>query len=441
MLALAALSGPSEPCYKMLSGSKLTSSSRAIWFCTLIHAGLSQTYPGVNNAVRNVSASPPYLACGEGALLDVSRTCCYCPLGLRQIPLKPRVESGFKCEVCRAGTFNDVGCGDCCSNTTARAYECTPCEAGYFSHQVGATSAKTCVPCGSKEYTDVRGSTGCSLCPSNSAPYRYGTSCQCSAGTYAYYTDLDEYVAGQEGRTASKVCRECPEGGVCPGNDLIVGMAGFWRPHVNATTFYPCRAGVCHAEHANPYAVSVVAELRTACAEGHNTSTPMCGVCFSEEKEEVYFQGPMGCERCSRIAPSSWIRGLVLTLLVVAALLSLYATVLWPLGHGGERRLLEALAVRLLPREWFKRTATEDHLGALHQEGSASTGLAAPLGSDVIGTAGPSGSVGILKLLVTSTQIVAALAATLNVGCTSALHLSLMYWHDRHCRPRPRLQK
>ena len=80
-------------------------------------------------------------------------------------------------------------------------------------------------------YSQVLGASQCTECPADSATVGGGKSCKCNAGFFAQYhvdprvnNPLDAALFG-----GNKSCTACPEGGACPGNDLLIGTAGIAR--------------------------------------------------------------------------------------------------------------------------------------------------------------------------------------------------------------------
>ena len=78
-------------------------------------------------------------------------------------------------------------------------------------------------------YSLVEGASDCAECPANAMTVEGGKSCKCDAGFFAQYhvdpaviNPLDMGLFG-----GNKSCTPCPEGGACPGNDLLVGTAGW----------------------------------------------------------------------------------------------------------------------------------------------------------------------------------------------------------------------
>ncbi|KAJ4459945.1 putative member of the kelch motif protein family [Paratrimastix pyriformis] len=117
---------------------------------------------------------------------------------LRQCPAGTRF-TGKSCEVCPVGHFSTAGATSCalCPAGTFSDFvgqgECSGrCPSGTYSEKLGATNAKTCIPCQPGTYSDVSGSTkrDCLLCP---------------PGTYSNTT----------GASSNESCLPCPVPELC----------------------------------------------------------------------------------------------------------------------------------------------------------------------------------------------------------------------------------
>jgi hypothetical protein len=82
------------------------------------------------------------------------------------------------------------------------------------------------------------------------------------------------------------VCKTCPTGGVCPGNNHPYADEGFWRVPVNWTTFYQCEDELCLAMEPEGE------PAESNCREGHNGL--LCAVCA-----DGYTQQGQFCEACA----------------------------------------------------------------------------------------------------------------------------------------------
>ncbi|KAK3232997.1 hypothetical protein CYMTET_56671 [Cymbomonas tetramitiformis] len=373
-----------------------------------------------NNTVSNSSGATECLPCGENALVDVSLTYCYCPLGYRKVTTSAHhVSGGFDCERCEMGTFNSVGRSEYMN--LPEAYECTPCPAGTYGAEDGGIGPGVCLDCeqlSTPSYSDTPGSSACSECPEFSFTYSSGTTCRCQNDYYATYMDMAEYVAGATGNTSMKKCLPCPEGGTCPGNDLIVGKKDYWRRNANQTTFYECNADICAAESATP-SNATLEHLMPSCAEGHNTSVPMCGLCWSitDDDDALYLPDEEDlCQKCDEDTRSAWLRIVIAVLGVLVAGAVLYVMLLRPFGRELEERAVEYLRGRF-PSLFDTFESGLEATGIFEEVYGVLTELHESVMELATGAT--------LKTMVSFYQIASALVAVLNVSWPSSFSTTI----------------
>lgn len=116
-----------------------------------------------------------------------SAVCDACPAGTAS-PVVGALNDTV-CSTCPAGTYSIAGSGVCTScpagtyNEFPEMSSCTPCEAGFFSSALGATSNATCTLCAPGTYSG-KGSQSCTACPvgNYSANSGQGSCTPCQSG-------------------------------------------------------------------------------------------------------------------------------------------------------------------------------------------------------------------------------------------------------------------
>ena len=110
--------------------------------------------------------------------------------------------------------------------------QCTPCPAGSYS---GLPASPSCTACPLGFYAESGGASACTQCPAYATTASSGSyllaACQCQPGYYGW----------------DHTCRVCPEGGTCPGGNLVSARVG-WCATTNSTVASPTFAHCCQPE-------------------------------------------------------------------------------------------------------------------------------------------------------------------------------------------------
>eukprot|EP00743_Colponemidia_sp_Colp-15_P006992 GILK01007546.1.p1 GENE.GILK01007546.1~~GILK01007546.1.p1 ORF type:complete len:2310 (-),score=343.61 GILK01007546.1:293-7114(-) len=130
---------------------------------------------------------------------------------------------------------------------------CVPCPLGRYSTN---PSAAACDFCDKGRFANVTGLSSCYYCPNNSLTVETGaeniTMCQCLEGFH-----------GKDG----EFCTPCPEGGICPGRDVIYPMFGYWGNPNWTVAFFQCNPPeACPGNY--------------TCADHHDNTTRLCYRCL-----------------------------------------------------------------------------------------------------------------------------------------------------------------
>eukprot|EP00945_MAST-04E_sp_MAST-4E-sp1_P002001 g2001.t1 len=167
--------------------------------------------PENSKATDEGSTSIGDCICDQGRV-RVDDTCVVCDLGTAMVA---DTSGHLYCEPCAAGTYQNV----------KGQPRCLPCPVDTYNEATGSTAPAQCTKC--TEFalsTTTNGTTGVAN----------ATGCMCRQ-TYYHHTD----PTGKE-----DYCKPCPEGGLCPRVNTLLGtiisQKGYWRSAQDSPTFYSC---------------------------------------------------------------------------------------------------------------------------------------------------------------------------------------------------------